>query len=111
MVVFSVTGPSMAKTKSDAGSFLQVLKGELDGVRADLDEGSCSSDLMVRVMVLLVLVLLTLRLLRRIRLRLRTGSRLKKGQFYVGQVVNCFCCSLRVLPGCWYAYGLYNFCC
>ena len=31
-----VTGPSMAKTKSDAGSFLQILKSELDGIRADL---------------------------------------------------------------------------
>lgn len=31
-----VTGPSMAKTKSEAGSFLQALKSELDGIRADL---------------------------------------------------------------------------
>jgi hypothetical protein len=31
-----VTGPSMAKTKSDAGSFLQILRSELDGVRNDL---------------------------------------------------------------------------
>lgn len=31
-----VSGPSMAKSKSDAGSFLQILKGELDGVRNDL---------------------------------------------------------------------------
>lgn len=31
-----VTGPSMAKTKSDAGAFLQTLRGELDGIRADL---------------------------------------------------------------------------
>lgn len=31
-----VTGPSMAKTASEAGSFLQALKGELDGIRADL---------------------------------------------------------------------------
>lgn len=31
-----VTGPSMAKTASDAGAFLQALKSELDGVRADL---------------------------------------------------------------------------
>lgn len=33
-----VTGPSMAKTKADAGAFLQILKGELDGVRADLQK-------------------------------------------------------------------------
>jgi len=31
-----VTGPSMAKTKSDAGSFLQILRSELDGIRNDL---------------------------------------------------------------------------
>jgi hypothetical protein len=31
-----VSGPSMAKSKSDAGAFLQILKGELDGVRNDL---------------------------------------------------------------------------
>lgn len=31
-----VTGPSMAQTASDAGAFLQSLKSELDGVRADL---------------------------------------------------------------------------
>jgi hypothetical protein len=31
-----VTGPSMAKTKNDAGAFLQTLKGEMDGVRNDL---------------------------------------------------------------------------
>ena len=32
----SVTGPSMAKTKSEAGAFLQVVKSELDGLRMDL---------------------------------------------------------------------------
>lgn len=31
-----VTGPSMAKTKNEAGSFLQALKSELDGIRNDL---------------------------------------------------------------------------
>lgn len=31
-----VTGPSMAKTASEQGAFLQTLKGELDGIRADL---------------------------------------------------------------------------
>ena len=31
-----VTGPSMAKTKNDAGSFLQILRSELDGIRNDL---------------------------------------------------------------------------
>ena len=32
----AVTGPSMAKTKNEAGAFLQALKSELDGVRNDL---------------------------------------------------------------------------
>lgn len=31
-----VTGPAMAKTASEAGAFLQALKGELDGIRNDL---------------------------------------------------------------------------
>jgi hypothetical protein len=31
-----VTGPSMAKTASEAGAFLQSLKSELDGIRNDL---------------------------------------------------------------------------
>ena len=31
-----VTGPSMAKTASESGSFLQALKSELDGIRNDL---------------------------------------------------------------------------
>ena len=31
-----VTGPSMAKTKNEAGAFLQALKSELDGLRNDL---------------------------------------------------------------------------
>jgi len=33
-----VTGPSMAKTKNEAGSFLQALKSELDGIRNDLQK-------------------------------------------------------------------------
>jgi hypothetical protein len=33
-----VTGPSMAKTSTEAGAFLQVLKGELDGIRQDLKQ-------------------------------------------------------------------------
>ena len=33
-----VTGPSMAKTKNEAGAFLQALKSELDGIRNDLQK-------------------------------------------------------------------------
>lgn len=32
----SVTGPAIAKTKSNAGAFLQVIKGELEGLKNDL---------------------------------------------------------------------------
>ena len=84
-----VTGPSMAKTKSDAGSFLQVLKGELDGVRADLTKdlarqiygtgdgviGTGTPDATTAVSHTITLA---------------NWEPLKKGQFYVGQVVNCF---------------------
>lgn len=31
-----VTGPSMAKSKNEVGAFLQVLKGEMDGIRMDI---------------------------------------------------------------------------
>jgi hypothetical protein len=34
--VVRVSGPSMAKTASEAGAFLQALKSELDGIRNDL---------------------------------------------------------------------------
>ena len=34
--IVQVSGPSMAKTASEAGSFLQALKSELDGIRNDL---------------------------------------------------------------------------
>lgn len=34
----AVTGPSMAKSKSEVGSFLEVLRSELDGLRMDLQK-------------------------------------------------------------------------
>jgi len=34
----AVTGPSMAKSKSEVGSFLEVLRSELDGLRTDLQK-------------------------------------------------------------------------
>lgn len=36
--IVRVSGPSMAKTASEAGSFLQALKSELDGIRNDLQK-------------------------------------------------------------------------
>lgn len=34
----AVTGPSMAKSKSEVGSFLEILRSELDGLRMDLQK-------------------------------------------------------------------------
>lgn len=93
-----VTGPSMAKTKSDAGSFLQVLKGELDGVRADLQKdlarqvygtgdgviGVGTSDASTATSHTLTL---------------SDWEPLKKGQLYVGMKVNLFTASTGVAAG------------
>ena len=84
-----VTGPSMAKTKSDAGSFLQVLKGELDGVRADL-----TKDLARQVYGTGDGVIATgtpdATTATSHTITLADWEPLKKGQLYVGQLVNCF---------------------
>jgi hypothetical protein len=79
-----VTGPSMAKTKSDAGSFLQILKGELDGVRADLTKDLArqaygTGDGVIGVGTLSGTGTLV---------TLADWEPLKKGQFYVGQVLS-----------------------
>ena len=79
-----VTGPSMAKTKSDAGSFLQVLKGELDGVRADL-----TKDLARQIYGTGDGVIGTGALSGTgTTITLTDWEPLKKGQFYVGQVLS-----------------------
>jgi len=84
-----VTGPSMAKTKSDAGSFLQVLKGELDGVRADL-----TKDLARQIYGTGDGVIATgtpdATTATTHTITLADWEPLKKGQLYVGQKVNCF---------------------
>ncbi len=92
-----VTGPSMAKTKSDAGSFLQVLKGELDGVRADLTKdlarqayGTGDGVIGVGTPDATTAVSHTL--------TLANWEPLKKGQFYVGQILNLFIESTGVAP-------------
>lgn len=82
-----VTGPSMAKTKNEAGAFLQALKSELDGIRNDLkkdlarqvygkgdgiicDCGTTSSSTTVQ-------------------LDTATGKEaIRKGQLYVGMVID-----------------------
>lgn len=90
-----VTGPSMAKTKSDAGSFLQVLKGELDGVRADLTKdlarqvyGTGDGVIGVGTPDATTATSHTI--------TLADWEPLKKGQFYVGQNVNLFVASTGV---------------
>jgi len=78
-----VTGPSMAKTKSDAGAFLQTLKGEMDGVRADLTKDLArqiygTGDGVIGVGTLASQTTVTL----------DDWEPLKKGQFYVGQILS-----------------------
>lgn len=36
--IVKVTGPSMAKTRSQAGAWIEALRGELDGIRQDLQK-------------------------------------------------------------------------
>ena len=79
-----VTGPSMAKTKSDAGAFLQTLKGEMDGVRADL-----TKDLARQIYGTGDGVIGTGALSGTgTTITLDDWEPLKKGQFYVGQVLS-----------------------
>jgi len=78
-----VTGPSMAKTKSDAGAFLQTLKGEMDGVRADL-----TKDLARQIYGTRDGVIGTGTLASQTTITLDDWEPLKKGQFYVGQVLS-----------------------
>ena len=79
-----VTGPSMAKTKSDAGAFLQTLKGEMDGVRADL-----TKDLARQIYGTGDGVIGTGALSGTgTTITLDDWEPLKKGQFYVGQILS-----------------------
>jgi hypothetical protein len=79
-----VTGPSMAKTKNEAGAFLQALKSELDGIRNDLKKdlarqvyGDGSADLgEIDTVVDGTNVTLT------------TAEPLRKGQIYPGMYVD-----------------------
>lgn len=80
----TVTGPSMAKTASEAGAFLQALKSEIDGVQNDLKKdvarqlygngdgilaGAASSGPSTTV-------------------TLSTDEAMRKGQIYNGQIVS-----------------------
>ena len=90
-----VTGPSMAKTKSDAGAFLQTLKGEMDGVRADLTKdlarqvyGTGDGVIGTGVPDATTATSHTI--------TLDDWEPLKKGQLYVGQAINLFVASTGV---------------
>ena len=80
-----VTGPSMAKTKNEAGAFLQALKSELDGVRNDLKKdlarqiyGDGTGTIGEADSVTDPDVVLT------------TSEPIRKGQFYVGMLLDVY---------------------
>ena len=88
-----VTGPSMAKTKSDAGSFLQVLKGELDGVRNDLKKDLARQIYGAGDAVLATATASsasTSAASTTTVLDLASWEGLKKGHLYVGQLVDLY---------------------
>lgn len=87
-----VSGPSMAKTKSDAGSFLQILKSELDGIRNDLKKDLArqiygSGDGVIGTGTPDATTATTH------TITLASWEPLKKGHFYVGQKVRLFIAS------------------
>lgn len=86
--VVRVSGPSMAKTQSEAGAFLQALKSELDGIRNDLKkdvarqvygDGSGAVGLLAANAAVNTLVGNTNGSLR---------EAIEKGQIYIGMVVD-----------------------
>lgn len=79
-----VTGPSMAKTASEAGSFLQALKSELDGIRNDLAldvARQCYGDGTGAIATTTVNTAVT-------TVVLQSAEPLRKGQLYVGAIVD-----------------------
>lgn len=81
-----VTGPAMAKTASESGSFLRALQGELDGIRNDLRRDVARqvySDGTARIGVCGVTSASTTVVLG------TTGTEaLRKGQLYIGQFID-----------------------
>jgi hypothetical protein len=82
-----VTGPSMAKTKNEAGAFLQALKSELDGIRNDLQK-----DLARQVYAKgegIIADCGTTSSSTTVQLDTATGKEaIRKGQLYVGMLVD-----------------------
>ena len=88
-----VTGPAMAKTKSDVGAFLQVLKAELDGIRNDLGKDLARQvygygDGVIATGTPTTTASATSRFIT-----LADWEPLRKGQLYVGCVVQLFIAS------------------
>lgn len=80
-----VTGPSMAKTKNEAGAFLQALKSELDGVRNDLKKdlarqvyGDGSGEIATVASATGQVI------------TLKNDEALRKGQLYVGMALDVY---------------------
>jgi len=80
-----VTGPSMAKTKNEAGAFLQALKSELDGVRNDLKK-----DLARQVYGDGTATIATVASVASQVITLSSAEPLRKGQIYVGMFLDVY---------------------
>ncbi len=81
--VVQVSGPSMAKTASEAGSFLKSLQSELDGIRNDLKKDTArqiygTGDGVVATVSSATATVVTL----------TSDESIRKGQFYVGMLVD-----------------------
>lgn len=87
-----VTGPSMAKTKNDAGSFLQILRSELDGIRNDLKKDLARQVYGAGDAVLATATAQTWTTgaVTTNTLTLADWQPLRKGQIYVGQSVDLY---------------------
>ena len=80
-----VTGPSMAKTKNEAGAFLQALKSELDGVRNDLKK-----DLARQVYGDGSAAIATVDDTDGADILLTTSEPIRKGQIYAGMLLDVY---------------------
>jgi hypothetical protein len=82
--VVQVSGPSMAKTASEAGAFLKSLQSELDGIRNDLKKDTArqiygTGDGVIATVASATATVITL----------TSDEAIRKGQFYVGMLVDC----------------------
>jgi hypothetical protein len=95
----NVTGPSMAKTKNEAGSFLEALKAELDGIRNDLQKDLARQVYGYGDGVIGIGTPTTGATAATHTITLADWEPLRKGQFYVGQKLNLFIASTGATIG------------